>query len=111
MNRRRPNGVRCVRCDSDNVQVRPTRKPQPFRYRDYRKDFSVKINAVRHNSKKPLPSWAIAFYLCSKNLKSESSMKLYRDPGITQKSPWHMGHRIREACGDRHQQVQRTGLG
>ena len=41
--------------------------------------------------------WAIAFYLYSTNLKGVSSMKLHRDLGITQKSAWHMAHRIREA--------------
>ena len=99
ISRRWPKGVRCVRCDSDNVQARPTRKPQPFRCRDCRKDFSVKTDTVLHNSKIPLSSWAIAFYLYSTNLKSVSSMKLHRDLGITQKSAWHMGHRIREAWG------------
>ena len=99
VNRRWPKGVRCVRCESDNVQVRTTRKPQPFRCRDCRKDFSVKTGTLLHNSKIPLSSWAIAFYLYSTNLKSVSSMKLHRDLGITQKSAWHMGHRIREAWG------------
>ena len=31
------------------------------------------------------------------NLKGVSSMKLHRDLGISQKSAWHMAHRIREA--------------
>ena len=34
------------------------------------------------------------------NLKGHSSMKLHRDLGITQKSAWHLGHRIREAWED-----------
>jgi len=101
--RRWPKGVPCVRCDSDNVQVRPTRKPQPYRYR---KDFSFKTNTVLHTSKIPLSSWPIAFYLFSANLKSVSSMKQHRDLGITQKSAWHTGHRIREAWGG-EQHVQR----
>ena len=39
----------------------------------------------------------IAIYLITTNLKGVSSMKLHRDLGITQKSAWHMLHRIREA--------------
>ena len=35
-------------------------------------------------------------YLYSTNLKGVSSMKLHRDLGISQKSAWHMAHRIRE---------------
>ena len=45
----------------------------------------------------PLAKWAIAFYLFSTNLKGVSSMRLHRELGITQKSAWHMAHRIRKA--------------
>lgn len=34
------------------------------------------------------------------NIKGASSMKLHRDLGITQKSAWHLAHRIREAWTD-----------
>ena len=95
-----PNGVGCPKCGSLNVQPRPTRKPQPFRCRDCRKDFSVKTDTLMHDSKIPLSKWAIAIYLYSTNLKGVSSMKLHRDLGITQKSAWHMAHRIREAFDD-----------
>jgi transposase-like protein len=53
-----------------------------------------------HDSKLPLSKWALAFYLFSTNLKGVSSMKLHRDLGITQKSAWHMAHRIRETWDD-----------
>ena len=43
-----------------------------------------------------MSKWAIAFYLYNTNLKGVSSMKLRRDLGITQKSAWYMGQRIRE---------------
>ena len=92
-----PDGVTCPACDSKEVSPRPTRKPQPFRCRSCRKDFSVKTGTVFHSSKIPLSKWAIGFYLYMTNLKGVSSMKLHRDLGITQKSVWHMAHRIREA--------------
>ena len=95
-----PNGVACPKCGSLNVQERPTRKPQPFRCRDCRRDFSVKTDTLMHDSKLPLSKWAIALYLYSTNLKGVSSMKLHRDLGITQKSAWHMAHRIRETFDD-----------
>ena len=44
-----------------------------------------------------LSKWAIAAYLMTTNLKGVSSMKLHRDLGITQKSAWHLAHRIRKA--------------
>ena len=92
-----PDGVRCPFCDSEAVSPRPNRKPQPFRCRSCRKDFSVKTGTVFHSSKIPLSKWAIGFYLYMTSLKGVSSMKLHRDLGITQKSAWHMAHRIREA--------------
>ena len=92
-----PDGVRCVKCGSANVSPRPTRKPAPFRCNDCRFDFSVKVGTVMEGSNLPLSKWAIAAYLMTTNLKGVSSMKLHRDLGITQKTAWHLAHRIRKA--------------
>ena len=97
-----PNGVCCVRCGSPNVQERQTRKPQPYRCRDCRKDFSVKTDTLMHNSPLGCQTWAIAIYLLTTGIKGVSSMKLHRDLGITQKSAWHLAHRIRENFADEH---------
>lgn len=50
-----------------------------------------------HSSKLGFQTWAIAIYLLTTSLKSVSSMKLHRDLGVTQKTAWHLAHRIREA--------------
>ncbi len=92
-----PDGVACPKCGSIDIQARPTRKPQPFRCRDCRKDFSVKTGTVMQGSNLPLSKWALAIYLMSTSLKGVSSMKLHRDLGITQKAAWHLNHRIRKA--------------
>ena len=44
--------------------------------------------------------WAIAFYLMSTGIKGTSSLKLHRDLDITQKTAWHLAHRIRETWRD-----------
>ena len=95
-----PDGVRCPSCASEDVQERPTRKPQPYRCRDCRKDFSVKTGSLMHGSKLPLRKWAIALYLFATNIKGVSSMRLHRELGISQKTSWHMLHRIRENWED-----------
>ena len=41
--------------------------------------------------------WVIAIYLMTTSLKGVSSMKLHRDLEITQKSAWHLAHRLRTA--------------
>ncbi|MYA97887.1 MAG: IS1595 family transposase [Nitrospinae bacterium] len=95
-----PVGVCCPECGSLNVQERKSRKPQPYRCRDCRKDFSIKTGTLMEGSKISLQKWAIAFYLSSTNLKGVSSMKLHRDLGVTQKTAWFMMHRIRETWRD-----------
>ena len=95
-----PEGVCCPKCGSHNVQTRKSRKPQPYRCRDCRKDFSVKTGTLMHNSPLGFQTWAIAVHLSSVNLKGVSSMKLHRDLEITQKSAWHLAHRIRETWKD-----------
>ena len=97
-----PNGIECVRCDSSDIQRRPTRKPAPFRCRSCRADFSVKTGTVMDSSKLSLSKWALASYLLTTNLKGVSSMKLHRDLGVTQKTAWHMAHRIRKAWQNGH---------
>ena len=92
-----PAGVECPACNSQDIQHRTTRKPQPFRCNGCRKDFSVKSDSIMHASKLPLKAWGMALYLLVTNLKGVSSMKLHRDLGVTQKTAWHLGHRIRQA--------------
>lgn len=91
-----PDGVRCPICSSENVQERKSRKPQPYRCRECRKDFSVKTGTLMQGSNLGFRVWALAFYLLATGIKGTASMKLHRDLGITQKSAWHLAHRIRE---------------
>ena len=66
------------------------------RCRDCRKDFSVKTDTLMHNSKLTVRQWVIAMYLMSGHPKGVSSLQLHRDLGVTQKTAWHLAHRIRE---------------
>ena len=84
-------GVRGV-----NVQERRTRKPQPYRCRDCRKDFSAKSGTLMQGSPLGFQVWAIAIYILSTGIKGTSSMRLHRDLRVTQKTAWYLAHRIRE---------------
>ena len=95
-----PNGPVCAHCGSLNIRRVENRKPMPFRCRDCRKHFSVKTGTVMQGSNLGLQVWAIAFYLLATGLKGTSSMKLHRDLGVTQKTAWHLAHRIRETWRD-----------
>ena len=96
-----PDGVTCPFCDScEGVVERKSRKPQPYHCKVCRKDFSVKTNTLMHGSKLPLSTWAMAYFIFTTHLKGVSSMKLHRDLGVTQKTAWHLAHRIRETWED-----------
>ena len=92
-----PDGLRCAHCEGDNVAEQGNHPQMPFHCRDCRKFFSVKTNSFMHSSKVGYQKWIVAIYLITTNLKGVSSMKLHRDIGVTQKTAWHMLHRIREA--------------
>ena len=59
--------------------------------------FSLKTGTIMQGSNLGYQVWAIAIYLLTTNLKGVSSMKLHRDLGITQKSAWHLAHRLRQS--------------
>ena len=92
-----PDGERsCPKCGCLNTYEVKSRKPQPFRCRDCKKYFSLKTGTVMADSNIPLRTWLFGMYLINTNLKGVSSMKLYRELGITQKTAWFMAHRLRE---------------
>ena len=99
--RRWPDGVHCAHCESDNVQEGAKHPTMHYRCRSCRKFFSVKTNTVMHSSKLGYQVWALAIYLLATGLKGASSMKLHRDLGVTQKTAWHLAHRIRETWQDK----------
>ena len=97
--KRWPNDPHCPSCGSTNVLSGAAHKTMPYRCREKecRKRFSVRVGTVMEGSNLGFQTWAIAIYLSLTSLKSVSSMKLHRDLKITQKSAWHLAHRLREA--------------
>ena len=91
-----PHGVACHYCESVNVLAGAKHKTMPFRCRDCRKRFSAKTGTPLEGSNLGFQKWVIAIYLLTTNLKGVSSMKLHRDLEITQKSAWHLAHRLRK---------------
>ena len=96
-----PTGPVCPHCGSFNVQSGAKHRTMTHRCRDCpdKRFFSLKTRTIMEGSKLGYRIWAIAIYLLTTNLKGVSSMKLHRDLGITQKSAWHLAHRLRKAYG------------
>lgn len=100
--KRWPNGICCPECGSLNVLTTAKHKTMPLRCREKEcgKHFSTKTGTFMQSSKIGYQDWLYAIYLVATNLKGVSSMKLHRELEITQKSAWHLAHRIRRAWKD-----------
>ena len=97
-----PHRPACPHCGSINVLDGAKHATMPYRCREKgcRKRFSLKTGTVMEASNIGYQKWAIAIYLSLTSLKSVSSMKLHRDLGVTQKSAWHMAHRLRRSFAE-----------
>ena len=95
-----PSGITCPACGSTNVKERSAHPTMPHRCNSCRKFFSVKHGTAMQSSKIGYQAWAFAIYIVATGLKGTSSMKVHRDLGITQKSAWHLAHRIRQCFAD-----------
>lgn len=62
-----------------------------------RKPFTVKVGTIFESSHIKLNLWLQAIFLIASSKKGISSNQLHRTLGVTLKSAWFMGHRIREA--------------
>ena len=100
-----PDGIACPRCESGSVQIGTTHPTMPYRCRKCKKFFSVKTGTPMAASNLGYRVWAIAIYLMTTGIKGTASMKLHRDLDITQKSAWHLAHRIRECWSRRWTQL------
>ena len=83
-----PDGPRCPRCGSSNIQSNIVHKSITHRCRDCPKKprLSVKTNTVMASSKLGLQIWAIACFFITTGLKGVASLGLYRDLEVTQKT-------------------------
>src|SRR5579872_5648310 len=95
-----PNGPVCPHCGAINeatlLQGKSTR-PGVWKCRPCQKPFSVTVGTVFERSKIPLTKWLLATELLTSSKKGISSHQLGRMLGVTYKTAWFMGHRIREA--------------
>ncbi len=93
-----PDGVvKCPRCGSEKV----TWLAHPRVWKCYGKHesptFSLKTGTIFEESAVPLEKWLPAVWLLVTCKNGISSYEVGRDLGISQKSAWHMMHRIRFA--------------
>ena len=92
--------VRCPYCDSSKLTF--LKNANVYRcYGDHAKQkFSLKVGTRVEDSPLSLCKWLPAAWLLSNCKNGISSYELARALGVTQKSAWHMLHRLREAMTD-----------
>ena len=100
-----PNGPQCPNCGSWNIQTGAAHKSMPYRCPACRKRFSVRSKTVMAESNLGFQVWVLAIYLLTTGIKGTSSMKLHRDLGVTQKTAWHLAHRIRAMWQTRYSRL------
>ncbi len=121
-----PEGVRCLKCGSDNVKpfktneterevlnkkgepvldengdvkVRrvPARNLYQCNVKGCRHQFSAITGTIFTDTHLPLAIWFKAIALLANAKKSISALQMERDLGVDYKTAWHLNHRIREA--------------
>jgi transposase-like protein len=93
--------VRCPRCGSENVSYMPNAKQYHCKAKQHKDTkFSLKVGTIFEDSPIGLEKWLPAAWLISNCKNGISSYEVARALGITQKSAWHMLHRLREAMAE-----------
>jgi transposase-like protein len=86
----------CPFCGSVNVCRFSNGKIFKCREKGCRNKFSVTVGTIYENTKIPLTKWFLATYILSVHSKGISSLQLANWLGVTQKTAWHLNHRIRQ---------------
>jgi transposase-like protein len=93
-----PDGiVKCPACGSENIGIIKSRRMFQCKTKDCRKQFSVKVGTIFEDSALGLDKWFVAVWSITNAKNGISSCELARAIGVTQKSAWHMLHRVRHA--------------
>jgi transposase-like protein len=92
-----PNGVHCPTCGRTDVRFIATRRMWECKDKHPRKQFSVKVGTLMEDSPLGLDIWFAAIWTIANDKNGISSYEFAKLAGITQKSAWHLLHRIRLA--------------
>lgn len=89
--------VRCPNCGSEKVTYLQNAKLFKCYGKHEKPKFSLKVGTIFEDSPLGLDKWFAALWLIVNCKNGISSYEIGRDLGISQKSAWHVAHRIRFA--------------
>ncbi|HLG95772.1 MAG TPA: IS1595 family transposase [Bryobacteraceae bacterium] len=99
--RRWPDGVTCPRCGSDKVAFLEKYNRWQCNSKTHKdRQFTSKTGTIFEDSPLGLDKWLAAMWLIVNCKNGISSYEVARDLDVSQKSAWHMLHRIRLAMQD-----------
>lgn len=101
-----PDGVKCLKCQSDNVAPVADRKVYVCYSCKYQ--FSVTVGTIFHDSHLPLTKWFLVTYLITESRKGISANQIKRMLGISYKTAWYLCHRIRKAMEEADHKLSGT---
>ena len=103
MMQRWPDGVvTCPNCGATGAKYMPARRVWQCKVRHQKSQFSIKVGTIFEDSALGLDKWLVAMWLLANCKNGISSHELAKAVGVTQKSAWHMLHRIRLAMHEDH---------
>lgn len=93
-----PDGhVACPICGCLEVGYIKSRRMLQCKSKECRKQFSAKVGTIFEDSPLGFDKWFVAVWMVANDKNGISSCELARALGVTQKTAWHMLHRIRLA--------------
>ncbi len=87
----------CPKCGGENIGNIASRRMYQCKTKGCRKQFSVKVGTIFEDSPLGLDKWFVAVWMIANCKNGASSCELARAIQVTQKSAWHMLHRVRLA--------------
>jgi transposase-like protein len=98
-----PDGPECPHCGTvdDATQLHgKAHRPGVYQCNSCREQFTITVGTVFERSKVPLHKWLLASFLLCSSKKGMSAHQLGRTLGLSYKTAWFVGHRIRTAMAD-----------
>lgn len=92
----------CPRCGENNCYRVKSGKPQPFRCRDCRKYFSVKVRTPMENSNLGVRTWLKAIHLVHTFRKGVAALTMHNLLNVDYRTAWFLDHRIREGMRNKN---------
>src|ERR1017187_5359276 len=98
--RRWPNGVVCPACGGTKVSYLSSVRRWQCSARHSQRQFTLKTGTIMEDSPLGLDKWLAAMWLLLNCKNGISSYEIARALGVSQKSAWHMMHRVRFSFHD-----------